>query len=99
FLVTEQLALEQLLGQRGARDGDEAFGAAGAVEMQRPRDELLPGTAFAKDEDIRATARGLFDEPIDGLHRGAAADEIPEFVASLQLLAKVGDLFLQLLLL
>src|SRR5438477_5647008 len=43
FLMPEQLALEQILRNRGAVHGDERLGAAWPVRVNRPRDELFAG--------------------------------------------------------
>src|SRR6185503_17860513 len=55
--VPEQLALEKALGDGGAADRDERPGAARSLAMQRPRRDLLPGTALARDEDGRVGSR------------------------------------------
>src|SRR5581483_12346226 len=57
LLVAEELALEHALGEGLAIDGDERLADAVAPEVDQPRDELLPGAAFALHEDGRA-ARG-----------------------------------------
>ena len=55
--VAEELALEELLGHRGAVDGDEGSLRARAARVERPRDELLAGPALAGDEHRRVGAR------------------------------------------
>src|SRR6202011_3641220 len=50
FLVAEQLALQQVLGDGGAVDREEGLLRAPAVLVQGPRDQFLAGTAFAGDE-------------------------------------------------
>jgi hypothetical protein len=47
LLVTEQLTLEQLLGNRGAIDVDERRAAPRAVVVDRARNELLPRSSLA----------------------------------------------------
>ena len=49
-LVAEELALDQVLGDRRAVDLDERLVAARRVLVQRARDELLAGAALAGDE-------------------------------------------------
>ena len=48
--VAEQFAFQQLLGNRGAVDGEERLLAAVAVMINRAGDEFLAGAAFAGDE-------------------------------------------------
>ncbi len=48
--VTEQLALEQLFGNRRAIDRDETRTLAPALRMQGTRHQLLAGAALAEDE-------------------------------------------------
>src|SRR5204863_352965 len=52
-LVPEQLALEQLLGQRRAVDGDEWSARALAPAVDRARRQLLAGAALAEQEHGR----------------------------------------------
>ena len=61
LLVAEQLALEQVLGNRGAVDRDEALAAPRRQVVQRAREQLLAGAAFAQQQDGRAGARDLLD--------------------------------------
>src|ERR1700687_955455 len=55
FDVPEQLAFEQMLRQRRARDGDERPIAARAPSMDRRREHVLSGAALAREQhgDIR----------------------------------------------
>jgi hypothetical protein len=55
--MTEQLALEQVLGHRAAVDRDERPVAARAGAMNRARQQLFAGAAFARDHDARIGAR------------------------------------------
>ena len=57
FLVAEQLALEQVLGNRRAIDGDEPARAARREVVQRAREELLAGAGFA-EQHHRGVGRG-----------------------------------------
>jgi hypothetical protein len=74
--VTEQLALEQRLGERRAVDRDERPVRARTVGVDRGRDQLLARSAFAAKEHRRVGRSDPGDETVDGLHRGALADEV-----------------------
>ena len=49
--VTEQLGLEQRLGNRAAVERDEPLRAARAVVMNRARDDFLAGAGLAGHEN------------------------------------------------
>src|SRR5262249_5600823 len=53
--VSEELALEEMLGERGARDGDERALAPGAPVVDRRCQDVLAGSALAaeQDDDVR----------------------------------------------
>jgi hypothetical protein len=51
-LVPEQLALEEMLGQRSGIDGDERTVAQRPVAMQGTRDELLARAGLALQENV-----------------------------------------------
>ena len=55
--VAEQLALEQLVGDRGAVEGDKRLVCAGGVPVDGPRENLLAGAALPGDEDADVGAR------------------------------------------
>ena len=59
LLVTEQLALQKLFGQRGAVDGHERLGGALAVRMDGARHQLLARPGLAQDETL-ASERAAF---------------------------------------
>ena len=82
--VAEELALEEVLGQRGAVDGDERIVAAGPLEVDGPGGHLLAGPAFPGDEHGRVRRAHLLDEDVDLLHRPALADHLLEAVAVLE---------------
>ena len=48
--VAEQLGLEQRLGHAGAVDGHKRLACAGTAGVNRARDQLLAGAAFAGDQ-------------------------------------------------
>ena len=81
-LVAEELALEQLVGDRGAVEGDERPAAIGMV-MDRAGDELLAGAGLALDQDRGVGRRHATDHLVDLLHGGGAADD--ELLALLEL--------------
>ena len=69
-LVAEQLALEQLLGQRRARDVDERAGRAVAVVVDGLRGEVLAGAGLAGEQHGRRRAGGdARQQRLDALHR------------------------------
>ena len=82
--VAEELALEEVLGERGAVDGDEGVVAAGALEVDGPGGHLLARPALAGDQDGRVRRGDLLDEDVDLLHRPALADHLLEAVAVLE---------------
>src|SRR5262249_6951198 len=53
LLVAEELALEEAGGERRAVHAEEGPLAAGRSEVDRPRQELLPGAALAADQHRR----------------------------------------------
>ena len=87
--VTEQLGLEQRLGNRAAVERDEPLGAAGAVVMNRARDDFLAGAGLAGHENRARRRRDGFEQLKERAHRRAAADEPLELVALLQLRAQI----------
>src|SRR5271157_4523729 len=84
-LVAEQLAFEQVLGQRAAVDRQEAPVGSLRAEMDRARDQFLAGARFAGDKHARVGARDLFHDAEDLLDRVAFADDILEAVLVTQL--------------
>ncbi len=67
LLVTEELAFEDRLGDRGAVHGDERRIPTRAVLMHVPREELLSGSALAEDEERRARGRRVCRDVEDAL--------------------------------
>ena len=78
--VAEQVRLEQVGRQVAGVDGDERAIRPRGVLVQRPRDQLLAGTAFAVDQDGGAARRGLDDQVEDLPHARAPADDLAEAV-------------------
>ena len=85
--VTEELCLEQRLGERRAIDGDERRTAAGAAGVDQARDDFLARPALAGDQNLRVAARRVEDfflesedgrtrtDEFGGLHRTLGCHE------------------------
>src|SRR5882724_4758832 len=67
-LVTEQLALDQRLGDRRTVDGDERTIPPVGQVVDRARDELLAGAALTIDQHRGGAGRRELDPAIDLLH-------------------------------
>src|SRR6185369_9603704 len=65
FLVAEELAFEQRLGEGGAVDRDERPARPPALAMDRPRRHLLAGSALPADEDGRVAGSDAGEQPPD----------------------------------
>ena len=74
LLVSEELAFEQRLGQRGAVDGDERFVSAVRVRMDGAGNQFLPRAALACNQHGRIGRRHFRDELIDLAHLFGLAD-------------------------
>ena len=57
-LVPEQLALQELLGERGARDVHERPGSSVAAIVDHLRDQVLAGSALTRQQHCRGRAAG-----------------------------------------
>src|SRR5262249_23661235 len=68
-LVTEQLTLQQGIGDGRTVDGHEGPLVAARVSMEGLSDEFLAGAALAGDEHGDVAGGGLADDFIDCLHR------------------------------
>ena len=88
FHVTEQLALQERLGQPAAVQGHEAPVLPRALGMNGARHQLLPGSALSLDQDVALGARQVLQQLEDLLHPGALADEVLVGVPPIQLLAQ-----------
>ena len=73
--MTEQLALDELVGDRSTVHRDEGAALARAQLVHGARDELLARTALARDEDGRLRRRHLGDDAQDLLHRRRVGDD------------------------
>ena len=78
FLVAEDLALEERLGNRGAVDRDKRKRRPRAELVDRLRDELLAGARLPRNQHRGARRRGLLDHPIHRTDAGAVADDPAE---------------------
>src|SRR5579859_2198973 len=85
FLVSEQLAFEQSLGQSGARNRNERLRGARAVFVEGTSDQLFAGTALPAKQHGRPAVGGAFDDPVHIMHLGAHAVEVAESIAGLDL--------------
>ena len=72
--VTEQLVLEQRLGDRGAVDDDERRVVARRRVVDRARDQLLAGAALAEDRDGHVGRRDHRDPVVELLDPRPRAD-------------------------
>jgi len=93
LLVTEQLALEERLGDGRAVDLHEREVAPRALVVQSLRHQLLTGAALAVDEDrVRLAARELADDVPQPPGRVGLADELVRAVLAFLALREPGDL-------
>src|SRR4051794_10948228 len=75
FAMSEQLRLDQLLGDRGAVDVDEWMLGALRETVQRPRNDFFSTAVLAGDEHAAVRRRGGAHLFIELLHRIALADQ------------------------
>ncbi len=75
FFMAEEFALEEILRDGGAVDGEEAVTAALAVVMNGAGDEFLARSALAGDHDGGFAARDASDHFKDLLHRLGLTDD------------------------
>jgi hypothetical protein len=73
--VPKELAFEQVHGDGGAVLADEGALAAGAVLVNRARDELLARAALAQDQDRHGRVRHLVEQAENFVHLRAARDD------------------------
>ena len=94
-LMAEQDALDQVLRDGAAVDGDERPRLAFALALDGARDQLLADAAFALDEHRDVGAGGTVSKRDDTLHGLPANDEVAEGERPFRLLLDAGDLSLQ----
>src|SRR5579872_4109801 len=75
FFVSKQLGFNQILRQGGAVDADERFVRTGPKGNNRPRYQLLAGSALAPDQHGAAATGHAADGLIYPPHRLAAPDQ------------------------
>ena len=76
FFVAEQLGFEQVFVDRGTVYGLKYLARTQAVGVDRPRDQLFAGAAFAADEDGRIGLGDLDDQLFDLVHLGRDRDDL-----------------------
>src|SRR5262249_58234917 len=76
FLVTEEFAFEQRLGQSRAVDRDERRVRASAVLVNSARGQLLARAALAENQDSGTGWRDAGDALVDFTHALALADHV-----------------------
>src|SRR5690349_1084556 len=75
LLMSEQLALQERLGDRGAIDRDEGLASPRTQAMDRVSEQLLAGSAFAEQENRHVSRSDPFHAPENLQHLRAAADD------------------------
>ena len=78
FFVPEQLAFEQVFGNRRAVDRDKRSARAVARIVQPPREQLFAGPACAEQHHRHIGVRDPLDRPGDLDHFGRSGDHPPE---------------------
>src|SRR5262245_7322526 len=94
-LMAEQNALDQVLGDGAAVDGDEGLCLALALALDGARDQLLADAALALDQHGDIGGGGAATKSDRTGHGRAADDEVREGQRALGLLLDAGDLALQ----
>ena len=90
-LVAEELALQQVLGQRRAVDRDQRAAAGDVAEVDRLGHQLLARAGLAGDQD-GARRRADPGDPLEDLaHARALAQQVMVGGLSLEPAAKIGD--------
>jgi hypothetical protein len=95
--VSEELAFEQVPGERGAVDRHERAGRSGAEAMDGAGYEFLAGTGLADDEHRAISGRGRMDLLKNGAHRLTPPDQFFNAVAVLALCPQCADFCLPIL--
>jgi len=90
--MSEQNALDEVLGDRAAVDGHERLAGALALALDGARDQLLADARLTLDQHGDVGGGGALAERDDALHRLAANDEIVEGQRPLDLLLDAADL-------
>ena len=90
FLVAEQLALHQVLGQSGAVDFDERPVFARGVKVYGAGNQILTDAALAGEEDGGARGRHAHHSGENLLHPRTASDNVVPTILAPQLLFEVA---------
>ena len=73
--MTEQRALDELVGDRRQVDGDERRSPLSRLAVKQPREQLLTGAALAEDQHRGRQLRDLVDQLDDVADLPARPDE------------------------
>jgi hypothetical protein len=84
LLVAEELALEQVLRDRGAVDRDEALAAARRLRVQVARQDLLAGARLAEEQHRGVGRRHALDRPAHPHHLGIPREDAAERLGALR---------------
>ncbi len=95
LLEAEELALEQLGGQRGAVDLDEGLAAPFGALVERLRHELFAGSAFAANQHRNIGPRDLLDRLPERPHLGVVSADHLEVALKLDPAAQIAHLALE----
>src|SRR5262249_25699256 len=95
LLVSEEFALHEILGDRGAVNLDEGSLFARRMKMDGARDEVLADAAFASQQHCGSRRSDAGNRGEDLLHRARAADDVVELIAMAELLTKLAILSAQ----
>src|SRR5262249_38625577 len=74
FLVTEELAFQEVAWDCGAVHDDEGTVATSALRVERLGEDLFARTGLALEEDGRVTLGGALERAEGASHREGAAD-------------------------
>ena len=83
FLVTEHLALDEVLTEHGAVDGHEGTLGAATEAVDLPRGDLLTRPALTEQQDRGVGGRDLGDPRCDSTHRRVHGDHLTPFALPL----------------
>jgi len=92
LLVSEELTLQELGGDRPAVEGHEGLVAARGLVVDVARHHLLAGAGLAEDQDGRVGVRHLLDHPPHPPHRRAGAHQAAEELQGTGVAARVAVL-------
>ncbi len=76
FFVSEEFALDQVFGKRGAVDVNPGAAAAMGRLMNGAGDEFLAGTGFAGNQDGLGVSRDAVDQTHEFVHDGTGQNEL-----------------------